>query len=95
MPLVVRVGDANQQGGLAQTGAGSVLTNNRVTATHPSIITPHPCCGDSGCSAHCSAVTVTGSSTVFAEGKPVVYVTVGDTCGHSRVQGSPDVEVGT
>lgn len=93
MPQVVRVGDANETGGLVTDGPSNVFVNGRRINTHVSGVTPHPCCGSDGCSAHCSANTTTGSATVFAGGKPVVYVGVSDTCGHTRVQGSPNVFV--
>ena len=86
MPLTVRLGDVNQVGGRAMTGAPSVIVNGKVVATHGCVISGH---GD-----HPPSMTVTGSSTVFAEGKPVVYVGVSETCGHSRVTGSPNVIVG-
>lgn len=95
MPQVVRIGDANQVGGLVIDGEATVFVNGRPIGIHTSRITPHPCCGNDGCSAHCNATTTTGSSTVFAGGRPVLYVGVSDTCGHSRVQGSADVFVGT
>lgn len=93
MPQVVRVGDSNQVGGKVIDGAPSVFTNGKITCTHESRVTPHPCCGRKGCNKHCVAKTTTGSSTVFADGKPIVYVGVGDTCGHSRAEGSNNVFV--
>lgn len=94
MPAVVRRGDANSAGGVV-TGpcAPSVLVNGRPVSVPGDGVTPHPCCGRRGCGAHCSAKTKGGSSTVFAEGKPVILVGNSDTCGHSRSMGSPDVFV--
>lgn len=94
MPQVVRVGDANEVGGLVVDGAPTVFVDGRVVGIHTSSITPHPCCGSKGCNAHCNATTTTGSSTVFAQGQPVLYVGVPDTCGHTRAQGSSTVFVG-
>ena len=94
MPAVVRVGDPNQVGGLVIKGAFSVLVNGRPICTHVSPVTPHPCCGGLGCGRHCAAVTTWGSTSVTAEGKPVVYVGVFDSCGHSRALGSFDTSVG-
>lgn len=82
-------------GGLVITGEPTVIVNGRPAGIHQADITPHPCCGSKGCAIHCNAKTTTGSSTVFAGGKPVLYVGVADTCGHTRAQGSPDVFVGT
>ena len=81
-------------GGLVITGDPTVIINGRPVGIHQADITPHPCCGSDGCSAHCNAKTTTGSSTVLAGGRPVLYVGVPDTCGHTRSQGSPDVFVG-
>lgn len=94
MPAVVRVGDPNETGGLVIDGDQTVFVNGRPIGWHVSAITPHPCCGNDGCEAHCNAKTTTGSSTVFAGGKPVLYVGVPDTCGHTRAVGSFDVFVG-
>ena len=38
-------------------------------------------------------VTTEGSPTVFAESCPVLRIGSGNSCGHSIVQGSPDVFV--
>jgi len=70
------------------TGANSVIVDGVPVAVHPCIISPH------GKKKHKHAVTVIGSGTVLAEGKPVVYVGVPETCGHSRVTGSSTVIVG-
>jgi uncharacterized Zn-binding protein involved in type VI secretion len=94
MPSVVRVGDANANGGLAQVGVGTVLVNGRPISVTGNPVTSHACCGSPGCGAHCSASTTIGSSTVFAAGIPVQYVGCTDTCGHARTQGSGDVFVG-
>jgi uncharacterized Zn-binding protein involved in type VI secretion len=89
MPQVVRVGDINEAGGKVTDGAETVKVNGITVCTHVSGVTPHPTGG-----IHTSARTTRGSSTVFAEGKPVVFVGVKDTCGHTRVVGSTDVYVG-
>lgn len=94
MPAAVRVGDANSAGGIAQQGVATVIVNGVPIAVNGNPVTPHPCCGAPGCGAHCSAVTTTGSSRVFAGGIPVQYVGCVDTCGHARSQGSPNVVVG-
>jgi len=46
---------------------------------------PHP--------PHAAATTTEGSPTVFAEGSPVLRVGSGNSCGHSIVEGSPNVVV--
>ena len=94
MPAVVRKGDVNSAGGVATQGAATVLVNGRGVVPPGSSVTPHPCCGAPGCAIHCAAVTTGGSSTVFAEGKPIILKGDSDSCGHSRAQGSPDVFIG-
>lgn len=88
MSNLSRVGDANQAGGKIVRGATTVFANGVQVGVHSSAITPHA----SG-SNHKSAQTTSGSPTVFAEGNPVLRVGSGNSCGHSIVQGSPDVEV--
>jgi len=94
MPGAVRIGDVNGAGGAVTQGAMTVMINGRPVCTHTSKVTPHPCCGAPGCSMHCSATTTTGSSTVIAGGRPVVYKGVMDSCGHSRNTCSQNVIVG-
>jgi uncharacterized Zn-binding protein involved in type VI secretion len=89
MPNLSRVGDINQAGGAIVRGASSVIINGIQVGLHVSPITPHaPFKGP-----HSSAVTTDGSPTVFAEGSPVLRIGSGNSCGHSIVQGSPDVFV--
>lgn len=90
---VVKMGDINQAGGLL-IGPGSltVLTNGVPTGLIGDRVSAHPPCPDSP--AHCSAAVIQGSTTVIAEGRPVVYVGAIDSCGHSRATGSPTVLVG-
>lgn len=90
MPQLSRVGDMNQCSGSIQRGASTVFANGIQVGLHVSSITshapwgrPHP--------QHQSAQTTDGSPSVFAEGVPVLRVGSGNTCGHSIVNGSPDV----
>ena len=91
MPNVERHTDPNTAGGQAIGGAGTVFVNNLNVMLPAQPVTPHPCCGSPGCDIHCNAKTQGGSSTVFAENKPVNDV---DTCGHKRSGPSPNVFVG-
>jgi uncharacterized Zn-binding protein involved in type VI secretion len=94
MPAVQRQGDANSAGGVAQSGVSSVRVNGRAVVVPSISVTPHPCCGEKGCSKHCSAKTNGGSATVRAGGKPIIRTSVDkDTCGHPRSGGSPNVRV--
>lgn len=95
MPGVVRRGDFNSAGGSALgPGAPSVRVNGRPVTVPGDRVTPHPCCGLPGCKKHCLARTVRASGKVKAEGKGIVYVGSSDSCGHSRANGSRNVNVG-
>jgi len=93
MAAVSRVGDQNQAGGAIKRGADSVFVNGVAIGLHVSGITPHAPWDRRSHSPHEAATTTEGSATVFAEGVPVLRVGSGNTCGHSIVQGSPDVFV--
>lgn len=90
MAALSRVGDTNQPGGAIMRGAGTVFANGIKVGLHVSQITPHAPFGKPH-PPHKAAKTTEGSPSVFAEGSPVLRVGSGNTCGHSIVQGSPDV----
>jgi uncharacterized Zn-binding protein involved in type VI secretion len=89
MPKLSRVGDTDQPGGAIMRGASTVFANGIKVGLHVSKITPHAPWDRP----HDAAVTTDGSPTVFAEGVPVLRVGSGNSCGHSIVQGSPDIFV--
>jgi uncharacterized Zn-binding protein involved in type VI secretion len=91
MAALGRVGDTNQVGGGIVRGAGTVFANGIPVGLHVSTITPHAPFGKPH-PPHKAAVTTSASPTVFAEGSPVLRVGSGNSCGHSIVQGSPNVE---
>ena len=94
MAQLSRVGDTNQEGGAIIRGAGTVFANGIQVGLHVSQITPHapwPRRRNNPHPPHKVATTTDGSPTVFCEGSPVLRVGSGNTCGHSIVQGSPDV----
>lgn len=90
MSAVQRKGDANGAGGIVTGGVGSVLVNGRPVATPGLSVTPHPPCSPKN-PIHCVARTTGGSSSVRAEGRPILLTGNKDTCGHSRAGGSPNV----
>lgn len=95
MPGAVRIGDPNSAGGIAVgAGAPSVKINGRSACTPGTSVTPHPCCPRRGCAKHCAARTTRGSTKVFVEGKPLIYVGSSDSCGHARALGSTNVIIG-
>jgi len=87
MPNLSRLGDTNQAGGAIMRGAPTVIANGIKVGLHVSQITPH------GPGPHDAAVTTSASPTVFAEGVAVLRITSGNSCGHSIVEGSPDIFV--
>ena len=73
-------------------GSPTVFANGIKVGLHVSTMTPHSPWGRSH-PPHRAATTTSGSPTVFCEGSPVLRVGSGNSCGHSIVQGSPDVFV--
>ena len=92
MAALSRKGDANQTGGQIIRGAATVFANGIKVGLHVSPITPHAPWG-SPHPPHQAPTTTEGSPTVFCEGDPVLRIGSGNTCGHSIVQGSPDIFV--
>jgi uncharacterized Zn-binding protein involved in type VI secretion len=85
-----RKGDKNTAGGKIVKGASTVFANGIAVGLHVSDITPHAPFGKPH-PPHRAARTTEGSPTVFCEGKPVLRVGSGNTCGHKIVEGSPDI----
>lgn len=92
MAQLSRKGDTNQAGGAITRGAGTVFANGKPVGLHTSGISNHAPFGKRT-EQHRAAVTTSASGSVFAEGSPVLKVGSGNSCGHSIVQGSPDVFV--
>lgn len=92
MAALSRMGDQNTTGGKIIRGAGTVFCNGLAVGLHVSGITPHAPFGKPH-PPHASANTTEGSPSVICEGVPVLRVGSGNTCGHSIVEGSPDVNV--
>jgi hypothetical protein len=87
---VQRVGDINQAGGVILSGDSSVLVNGKAAAVTGSSVGPHkPFKGP-----HRSSKAQGKGSGVLVGGKPLVATGDTDLCGHSRIGGSPDVQVG-
>jgi uncharacterized Zn-binding protein involved in type VI secretion len=93
MAKLSRVGDTDEPGGAIVRGAATVFANGIKVGLHVSPITSHAPWSRKQHPPHNSATTTDGSPTVFAEGDPVLRVGSGNTCGHSIVEGSPDVFV--
>jgi uncharacterized Zn-binding protein involved in type VI secretion len=89
MKKLSRKGDKNDAGGQIVKGADTVFCNNKPVGLHTSNISKHR--NNKG--KHKRAKTTEGSPTVFADGKPVLRVGSGNTCGHKIVEGSDNVFV--
>ena len=88
MPKIARKDDTTVGKGMVVTVASTVFANGIAVGIHTSDIAKHP-----GGGKHNASKTTEGSPTVFADGKPVLRVGSGSTCGHKVNQGSPDVFV--
>jgi uncharacterized Zn-binding protein involved in type VI secretion len=89
MAGIARLGDMNEMKGGIQRGAATVFANGIAVGLHVSPVAPHP----NYKYPHKTAKTTSASSSVFAEGSQVLKNGSSTTCGHSIVQGSPDVNV--
>jgi uncharacterized Zn-binding protein involved in type VI secretion len=92
MAQLSRQGDANQTGGKIMRGAGTVFANGIAVGLHVSQITNHAPYGKRT-DQHRAATTTSASESVICEGSQVLKVGSGNSCGHSIVEGSPDVNV--
>jgi uncharacterized Zn-binding protein involved in type VI secretion len=87
MPAIQRLGDINDGDGEIQDIAqGTVYANGQLASIDGSSVSGHDL--------HLPTATANGSATVFINGIPVNRQGDEDECGHSRVDGSPDVHVG-
>lgn len=91
MPKVERKGDANSGGGkIIGNYSSNVFVNGKNVALLNSTVSNHsPRTGK-----HVMPTVVEASSSVFANGRGVTFNGAKDSCGHVRVEGSPDVFVG-
>jgi len=97
---VHRLTDRNSAGGVIDLCvAKTVFVDNLPISTDGSQGTEHPPCDDDddeNDTNHCYHYWFTdnGSKSVFVENRPVNFEGNADTCGHVRIEGSPDVFVG-
>lgn len=96
MPAIQRLNDSNDAGGAITVIAQStVFVNNLQVSIDGSSGTTHAPCSIFA-PQHCAGnwFTAGGASNVYINGVQVNYTTNTDTCGHVRVGGSPNVNVG-
>lgn len=96
MPGIQTLFQINSKGGaIVYTPNTTVYVNGVPAATSLSLISPHFDCQDNP--VHCSALTTGLGGTisrVFIGGLPASVTGDRDTCGDTRVIGSPNVFVG-
>ena len=85
---IVRVGDVNSGGGKVISGEPSLKINGLDVAVDGSPVTAHP--HPRGATQHDHARSRASQSAITVKGKPIIFVGDTDTCGHTRVQGSPN-----
>lgn len=86
MPGVARIGRDNALGIIEGPGISSVIVNGVPVSVVGDTVSSH------GAPPHTKAVIVTGSSTVFAGGKPISLQSISTcTCNHTVITGSPNV----
>lgn len=81
---LVRVGDVNSGGGRVLSGESSLRVNGKPVAVDGSPVSGH------GRGPHAHARCRASVSSVTVKGKRLIFVDDVDSCGHTRVQGSPD-----
>ena len=84
---IVRVGDINSGGGKVLSGETSVTLNGLPVAVDGSPVSCHTNNKGEHVHAHC----VASENSITVKGKRIIFVGDKDSCGHVRVQGSPDV----
>jgi|TARA_R110000868_G_scaffold411076_1_gene701719 uncharacterized Zn-binding protein involved in type VI secretion len=94
MPSVQRKGDSNSAGGVAKSGVATVRVNGKPVVVNGTGVSAHAPWKRRAHPPHAAASTKGGSATVRAGGIPINTTGNADTCGHSRVGGSPNVRIG-
>ena len=84
---MVRVGDVNNGGGKVISGEPSLRLNNLPVAVDGSPVECHTNFKEP----HVHAVCRASQSTIRVKGKPIIFVGDVDSCGHVRIQGSPNI----
>lgn len=90
MPQAQRIGDVNDAGGtIIATPQTFVFIDGRLASVIGSGVSSHATCPTPPI--HCAAVVISGSAIVFIQGIPAVRSGDSDSCGHTRIGGSPTV----
>jgi len=87
---IVRVGDKNSAGGKVISGDNTVFLNGKPIAVDGSPVTTHTA-APFGKGNHTSSRCRATETSVYVNGKRIIFVGDKDTCGHPRIDGSPDV----
>lgn len=91
MARVQRLGDQDDGGGRILAGVDSVRVNGKPIAVANNPVTPHP---NNSPLHSCARTRALKNTTVRAGGKYVVVSGDTDTCGHRRLGGSTNVNIG-
>lgn len=83
---LVRVGDVNSGGGRVISGESSLRVNGMDVAIDGSPVSCHTNNKGPHVHAHC----VASVSSIRVKGTRLIFVGDTDSCGHTRVSGSPD-----
>lgn len=98
---IVRMTDANSCGGKPMNGVNSVRVNGVPVAVSGASVTPHPDFANKFPPdpkydlRHATARTMSTNSSVKAGGQPIVTASDVDTCGHTRLNASTNVRIGS
>lgn len=92
MAGVCRVGDQNSTGGVIVDGVDSVVVNGQAVGVIGSKISPHAPWGRPH-PPHDAATVTSGAADVYAGGRLVAMLGSANSCGHSMVSASGDVNV--
>jgi uncharacterized Zn-binding protein involved in type VI secretion len=87
---VVRLTDPNSCGGIPMNGVTSVRVNGIPIVVTGASVSPHT----NYRTPHTTAHTLSKTPSVRAGGMPVVSASDVDTCGHPRLNASPNVRIG-
>ncbi len=96
MPAAQRLGDSNATGGaITSIPQSTVFANGKLVVINGSLGTSHAPCNIFNPN-HCAGAwsTANGNPTVTISGVPVNATGDTDTCGHPRVGGSGNVNIG-
>jgi len=91
MPIPTKIGSPNTVGGVAFMGDYSVLINGRPASRIGDYVTSHPGFGPHP---HPPNPIIMGTPSIIVGGRPLGYLSVLDSCGHTMIPFESDVLIG-